>query len=446
MRLFARLRLDRKRCRNSLSKRFLYVATLVAASLVFAACTTADGPTAPTPTATAVEASMSTPTPTPVLATPSPTATTMRARTPTSTPTTVSVPLTPTPTAVPVLPTPTPSPTSQREPAGCVSNTSPVLTAHVTDLTMLDFISPMIVASGNWLKNRSYLTVGRDDSGQVYEAPVYAPVGSTLKGITYYLQPMLNEANQWVDVPQYSLRFELSCEVEYEFDHLEVLSPALAAIAPTEPATTTRNAEKRVSLALEAGELIGHTTGTMRAHTWDWVFINQTKTPQFANQQRYDLVGDLAKLRHADCPYDYYAGTMGQEYFDLFGGFNVTQTGATECPGSPDLLGTISGGWFQQSHESDGSATPGAGWGIAVVLGADNVVHVNGENWTVRAGLGQSSFADPKTVTTEHCYEHYSQPISYAYLQLRSDTEMAVAHGDGNCPAQFPSNHQVFYR
>ncbi|MDA1216407.1 MAG: hypothetical protein O2812_05995 [Chloroflexi bacterium] len=317
-----------------------------------------------------------------------------------------------------------------------------MLTAHVTDLTMIEYIAPMIVASGNWLKNRSYLTIGRDGSGQVYDAPVYAPADSTLKGITYFLQPMLNEANQWVDVPQYNLRFELTCEVEYEFDHLEVLSPALAAVAPIEPSTTTRDAEILVSLPVIAGELLGHTTGTIRAHTWDWVFSNQTKTPRFANQLRYEQVGDLQKLRHADCPYSYYSEAMGQEYFDLFGG----QVGTTECPGSPDLLGTISGGWFLQPHTSGGSATPGAGWGIAVVLGADNVVQVNRENWTVRTRLGQSSFADPKTVTTEHCYEHYSHPISYAYLQLRSDMEMAVAQGNGSCPAQLPADNQVYYR
>lgn len=407
---------------NSFSQRFAYVAVLIAAALVVVACTTAAETPAPTPTATSVDTSKPTPTFTPVLAMPSPTATATAAPTP--------------------APTPTPTQASQGGATGCVSDPAPVLTAHITDLTMIDYIAPMVVASGNWLKNRSYLTVGRDGSGQVYDAPVYAPADSTLKGITYYLQPMLNEAEQWVDVPQYSLRFELTCEVDYEFDHLEVLAPALAAIAPVEPATTTRNAEKRVSLALEAGDLIGHTTGTIRAHTWDWVFSNQTKTPQFANQQRYEQVGDLQKLRHADCPYDYYSEPMGQEYFDLFGG----QVGATECPGSPDLLGTISGGWFLQPHVSGGSASPGAGWGVAVVLGADNVVQVNGENWTVRAGLGQPSFADPKVVTTEHCYEHYSQPISFAYLQLRSDMEMAVAHGDGTCPAQFPSDNQVYYR
>ena len=139
-----------------------------------------------------------------------------------------------------------------------------------------------------------------------------------------------------------------------------------------------------------------------------------------SNQLRYEEAGDLQKLRHEDCPYSYYSEALGREYFHLVGG----QVGTTECPGSPDLLGIISGGWFLQPYTSGGSATPSADWGITVVLGADNVVQVNGENWTVRTELGQPSFADPEAVITEHCYEHYSHPISYTYLQLRSGMEM----------------------
>ncbi|MDA0734077.1 MAG: hypothetical protein O2909_08750 [Chloroflexi bacterium] len=51
-------------------------------------------------------------------------------------------------------------PVANHNPAtNCVSNPNPEFTAHISDLNKVEFISPTIVASGNWLKNRSYLVI-----------------------------------------------------------------------------------------------------------------------------------------------------------------------------------------------------------------------------------------------------------------------------------------------
>ncbi len=120
-----------------------------------------------------------------------------------------------TPASTPVsTPTATPGPTPVPQGGGgCVSDPDPEFTAHITDLSKIDFIIPPAVLSGNRFKNRSYVWISRDETGWAYEVPIYAPVDSTLTGITFYSEPALNDQGQLVDVEQFSLSFQVSCEV-----------------------------------------------------------------------------------------------------------------------------------------------------------------------------------------------------------------------------------------
>ena len=173
-----------------------------------------------------------TPSPTP---TPLPTPTVLPAMTPTLTPTpTLTQEATPTPS-----PSPSPSPTplggqeghgETEAPTGCVSDPAPRFTAHTTELSKIDSINPPVVVSGNVVKSRSYLAIGRDPSGQTHEVPVYAPVDSHLVSLVFYVQPMLNKAGEWADVEQYTMSFQASCEVSYGFDHLWRLADSIAAV------------------------------------------------------------------------------------------------------------------------------------------------------------------------------------------------------------------------
>lgn len=337
-------------------------------------------------------------------------------------------------------------PVANHNPAtNCVSNPNPEFTAHISDLSKVEFISPTIVASGNWLKNRSYLVITQDENRQTYEVPVYAPSDATLIGITYYLQPMQDPQGNWVDVPQYDVRFQVSCEVTYGFDHLWRLPELMASLAPRQPTTSTRDAEVSTHLSVKAGDLIGYTTGTIVAHTWDFYLSNTSKHNRFANQARYVNSGDLQKLLTADCPYGYFSEAMEAEYYARFGG-RSGQDGPGTCDISPDRIGTIAGGWFKQRFEADAIPEGEVGWGMAIVEGADGEVQVNDERHTVRAQHGDRTYADPKTVTGEHCYQYNRQPIEYAYLKLLNDMELAAAFGAGECPAQMPNEYSVYYR
>ena len=322
---------------------------------------------APTPSPTPIP--HPTPTPAPIPApTPTPLPTPKSPPSPSSTPAATSAPTptrtpspTPTPTATPA-PTATPTLHDDRQPEatveseepfseegappGCISNPAPKFTAHITDLTKIESIIPPVVLSGNVIKNRSYLSIGRDPNGQTYEVPVYAPVDSTLTGITFYIGRMRDEQGTTVDVEQYNLSFQVSCEVSYDFDHIWRLAETIAPLSAPNPSTTTRDAAVQTSLPLKAGDLIGYTTGTIVAHNWDFVFANSSKSIKAVNQERYENVGDMGGLLHADCPYDYFADDLRSEYYTLF---SVRLDGTDSCLVTHDMAGTISGGVVQRA-------------------------------------------------------------------------------------------------
>lgn len=404
------------------------------------------------------------------------------AATATSIPTATAEPVTAVPTAVPTAtpsntpepPAPTATPEPYRAPIAtyspngpgdelvgqrtnaeggylqpdCESNPSPVLTSHITDLSTIRSIQPPSVISGNWYKNRSYLNIDAEHGGQADSVPVYAPADAEITGITYYLQPMSDINGKPVDVPQYELRLSISCEVTYGFDHLTELTPSLLDDAPAEPSTSTRDAEKKVSISVKAGGLLGHTTGTIVAHSWDFIFSNTTVDNRFANQERYENTGDLKVLLYAECPYDYFADDMGDEYRSLIGGSDGVTVG-TGCETSYDVPGGIYGGWFQSPFDgSDQFAS--ADWGVAVKLMPDGNIRVNGENTSVRLGPQNDTYLDPHTVTDQHCYISASgtggQSGTHVFLKMLSPVTMGVAFGDGACPKSLPSGHTVYYR
>jgi len=330
--------------------------------------------------------------------------------------------------------------------AGCVSDPTPVLTVAHTELDKIDFMMPMIVPSGNWLKNRSYFVIGTDPAtGDAYDVPVYAPVDMTLYGITRYIESARDFDGNVLEQDQYDLRFHVSCEVELGFDHVGRLVGAALELQPAEAARTTRDSMKSVRIAYTAGDLIGYSQGTGMAHTFDFLMTNSGSTIQYANQERYETMGELSRLRQATCPYDYYIEPMRSQYFALFGGWAGLMIGADECFGSPDVPGTLAGGWFGSPFEL-GTEFAVVDWALAVVPTADGRVEVNDAQRSVRADPDDPTNLAPGLVTTEHCYQDYRSPASFAYLKLLSADEIAYALADGPCPSSLPTDFSVAYR
>lgn len=165
-------------------------------------------------------------------------------------------------------------------------------------------------------------------------------------------------------------------------------------MANPEPALDTRDAEVPINVAVEAGDLIGQTSGTEPAHTWDFIVVNRSLTNRFANQERYEQVSELVSLLHADCPFDYFEEPLRSHYRSLIGSWQGNTPGFG-CNLEPDVPGTI---------------------------------------------------ADPTTVTSEHCFEDFNRPARHVYVELISDSELAAAFGDGAWPAELPATHGIFHR
>lgn len=327
---------------------------------------------------------------------------------------------------------------------GCVSDPNPRFTHSYTDLDQIEFINPTIVASGNWLKNRQYHKVVTDADNHAPTVPVYAPTNATAVGITHYLGTMQPWEGDAFEIPQFDIRFEASCEVSFWFDHLSELAEPFASLAAPEPVRDTRDAQVPIRVDVNAGDLIGYTSGTEPAHTWDFVVTNLAKTNQFANQARYLQTGDLSHLLHGDCPFDYFNEPLRSEYRSRFGSWHG-EAPDFGCDFAVDVVGTIAGGWFLTPFEpSDKSAV--ADWGFVTKLAADGAVDVNGPRASIRTLPDADTFADPKTITDQHCFQDYKRPDRYAYVKVLPDSRVAVAFGDGTCPAALPDNHQVFHR
>ncbi len=326
----------------------------------------------------------------------------------------------------------------------CVSDPSPQFTHAYTDLDQIEFINPTIVTSGNWLKNRQYHKIVTDADNRAPLVPVYAPLDATAVGITHYIGTMQSWEGEILELSQFYIRFEVSCEVAFWFDHLSELVGPFAAVTPEDPVRDTRDAEVPIQIEVQGGDLVGYTSGTEPAHTWDFVLVNDSNTVQFANQARYEQSADLEHLLRAACPFDYYDEPLRSQFRSKFGSWQG-HVDDSDCDFEVDVVGSIAGGWFLTPFDPAGGFAP-IDWGFVVKTGADGAVDLNGPQSSIRTLLESPTFADPQTVTGEHCYEDYHREIRYVYVRVLSDSEVAAAFGDGVCPASLPANHQVFHR
>ncbi|MGD2251407.1 MAG: hypothetical protein PVF70_00665 [Anaerolineales bacterium] len=360
----------------------------------------------------------------------------------TSTPT--NVPLTATETPV-VASTPQQTATPESEeaedelgPGGCTHNPDPVFTAMFTDLDMIDFITPIGRVTDSVVPH-SYIWISQDGVGQAPEVPVYMPVDAVFSSYAYYAEPMRDARGGWIDVLQYMLVFQVSCEVNFKFDHLDRLVAELALLLPDEPSESTRTQELDPKPFLEAGTLIGYTTGTRSAHNWDFGVYNSARPNPFGNQERYQQMWNLRTILHADCPYAYYRGELREAVYALLPDGDCGS-------GSQDVPGTISGSWFEaQDYSPHDPIRPAVVVGIGVIPGSQYI-----QFWTedifFRVYPGAPTYLPPASVTTEHCYQSSDSPRMYAFMKLLSDMELTLVTGRGSCPAQIPTTHQVYFR
>jgi hypothetical protein len=186
----------------------------------------------------------------------------------------------------------------------CQSNPNPEFTSDFTDLAKVK----MIVPPGSiqeWqgekiLKTHSYIVVKE-------KSPVYAPTDSVLYEGAYYQEEGMN---------QYSIFFQVSCEVFYIFDHIQEPVEKIKKAFKHQPKKDTRTEQIDPPINIKEGELIGYTTGTKYAHHFDFGVYNKTINNEFKEQNLPKLFGrDIWAL----CPFDYFPEEKRINYYSLFG-------------------------------------------------------------------------------------------------------------------------------
>ncbi len=311
--------------------------------------------------------------------------------------------------------------------SGCETGSNPnvTFTASFTELNDIDHIEPLgeLQAFHNYSAH-TYVFIKSD----VAEVPVYAPTDMDLINVTY-------------DGIDYQPMFRASCEVVLRFGHITNPIAAIQDLA-TNQGISMFEGQPPTLLQFEAGELLGTTSGTAQAKSFDFGVYHSDRPQAFLNNDRFHPV---ETFRFSSCPYDYYSGSLRNQMYDLFGPKPLAQP--LDCRGPRGVAGTIAGPWFDTvevfstPHFGQTEFSP-----LLVATTLSGIVKIvrGTESNVYRTLLGSPTHADPENVTTEHCYEVESG--GYYYFQLQADGTLRVAREtSGTCPSQFPSTGYLTY-
>lgn len=219
----------------------------------------------------------------------------------------------------------------------CASNLRPVFTRDITDLSkMRSIFTPPNLVKGD-LKTHSYMGTNHA------RVPIYAPVDMTLDSVSYVIGG------------PYGMAFEASCEVKIGFGHITEPVPAIMAVMPSAPATTTLNTGKtiRESIRFKAGDLIAYTTGTSAAGNWDFGVYNLSIKNRYANNSAY---AHSWKYANAVCPFDYFTPELRVSYAKLFNLESATglePDGESFCSGKGETVRTTAPATVNRESNSE---------------------------------------------------------------------------------------------
>lgn len=313
----------------------------------------------------------------------------------------------------------------------CASNTNPQFTHAFTDLSKIDALNP-IGGIGGGSPGRSYIGVKEG-----MEAPVYAPVDSTLRKIIY--------ANRGAGYGEYGLIFVVGCEVEFMFDHLDKLSDTLLKYAPKTAAATSQIQDNtELNIFVKAGELIGYTNGTDLAHTFDFLLTNYAKKVAYINPKRWEWDQAL----YSQCPYDYFVPELRTAYYAKLGKPSYNGFVKADSCGNPshDIAGTASGGWFK------GASTDKQGEYLAIAKDFNDAQVAYRKDGQAFESSQAVQMGKPYLNITDNTPEKYPENITpgqsicysnnneWAFIKLLSETELSFATGSGSCPPAFPES------
>ncbi|MEM9142911.1 MAG: hypothetical protein AAGA86_07985 [Bacteroidota bacterium] len=307
------------------------------------------------------------------------------------------------------------------------SDPNVTFTASFTDLEGIGHIeTPGEVQAFHNFSAHSYVFI----KPEVSEVPVYAPVDMDLINVTD-------------DGADFGLMFRASCEVVLRFGHITNPVPAIRDLAGNQGISMFEG-QAPTLLTVVAGELLGTTSGTAQAKSFDFGVYHSERPNTFLNNDRFHPVETFT---FSSCPYDYFSTDLRNRMYNLFGPKPLAQP--LDCRGPREKSGTLADPWFDTADVFSNpyfGQTEFSPLVMATALnGTVKIVRGTAPN-VYRIPLGAITYVDPEEVTTEHCYELSTG--GYFYLQLQPDgTLRVVREVTGTCPLAFPTTgFRVYYR
>jgi hypothetical protein len=186
---------------------------------------------------------------------------------------------------------------------GCEGKALPEFTHHITDIEKLTLVQPG-GGTETWqgktiIKSHSYIVIDG-------EVPIYAPTDSVANEGVNYMEEGLE---------QYSVFFQVTCDVFYMFDHIHKPVEKLKKEFTKKPTEDTRTSNIG-PVEFSAGELIGYTTGTRGAHHFDFGLYDTNYYHPYSNYKGVDI---SERDRWSVCPFDNFPNDKKKVYISLFG-------------------------------------------------------------------------------------------------------------------------------
>ncbi len=188
----------------------------------------------------------------------------------------------------------------------CQSNPNLKFPHNLTDSSLiLKITPPSLIASK--VQDRAWLWI---DQSKAFKVPIYAPVDADLVRGIY--KSKVNEGRETID---YDFHFQVSCEVWFFINHISDPVDKTKKLFPNTPVTSGNTAENFTQISppihFSAGDLIGYTTGTALAHSFDFAVFDLN------NQNK--LVGELktndTRFDNFICPFDVFPESLKSSYY-----------------------------------------------------------------------------------------------------------------------------------
>ncbi len=172
-------------------------------------------------------------------------------------------------------------------------------THHITDLTTIDSIIPPVFRNSRGTMPTTLINI----TGKV---PLYMPTSGKLTQGSYH-----NEQGAQF----YMWEVDIGCGTTIVFDHVTEPVEKIRKLFPNTPRDDSRTDSFGIPLKMDAGELVGYTTGSVNAHNWNFAVYDSSERNYLWARQEFK---NMPKYYTQVCPFMLYDNQMAKAYKEKF--------------------------------------------------------------------------------------------------------------------------------